>query len=554
MRSISPRMVEESERPTRVATCRWMRERHVHLGERSGALGWVLGAGNVQRRALRAARTCKGHRGQASAPWAWGTAWKRRPVDRVKWRVPPGCLALRAQQQPREGEGEEEYEFVDDDDDDDDEEDKGGEEDEEEYEEAEDDDEEEEYEEAEDGGDDDDEEEEEEEEEEQAEKQATRRGPDFHSEYQDQDWSKVVKARLAALRGERSLFPSTSTRTVKAGASTWEEEPLTRVEYYSPAKINVFLRVLRRRMDGFHDIASVFQAVTLADKLYIEKLPDGADDDVLECDSPQVPLDKSNLIIKALETFRVRTGLSTRFHVRLEKTIPMQAGLGGGSSNAATAMFAANRLCGRPATIRQLTEWASEVGSDTAFFMSRGTAHCTGRGEILKRMRPLGPTGLYIIKPRAHSLSTPQVYQALDLNQLTGKTPPDELLRSIQERGPFLTPLVNDLEEAAFRLVPGLRDFKQLIESYGFKRVLMSGSGTSFFALGYPYGPDATQFEKNFLADVAQNDLGGFLSEGVEVYPCRFVHRFTEERWYMEPLPPEWLTADAADIPETFEY
>ena len=423
------------------------------------------------------------------------------------------------------------------------------EENEEEYEEAEDDDEEgeEEYEKAED---DDDEEEEEDEED----KRAIRRGPDFHSEYRDQEWSEVVKARLAALRGEQSLFPSISTRTVRAAASTREEEPLTRVEYYSPAKINVFLRVLRRRMDGFHDIASVFQAVTLADKLDVEKLPDGADDDVLECDSPQVPLDKSNLIIKALETFRVRTGLSTRFHVHLEKTIPMQAGLGGGSSNAATAMFAANRLCGRPATIRQLTEWASEVGSDTAFFMSRGTAHCTGRGEILQRMRPLGPTGLYIIKPRGYSLSTPQVYQALDLNQLTGKTPPDELLRSIQENGPFLTPLVNDLEEAAFRLVPGLRDLKELIESYGFKRVLMSGSGTSFFALGYPYGPDATQFEKNFLADVAQNDLGGFLREGVEVYPCRFVHRFTEERWYMEPLPPEWLTADAADIPETFEH
>merc|ERR1712007_191518 len=113
--------------------------------------------------------------------------------------------------------------------------------------------------------------------------------------------------------------------------------------------------------------------------------------DELVCNVPGVPTDDSNLVIRALNLFRKRSGVKTFFHIQLEKAIPAQAGMGGGSSNAATAFFAANALTGSPATPSELIEWAKDpiIGSDAAFFLSRGIAYCTGRGEIVEPVDPL---------------------------------------------------------------------------------------------------------------------------------------------------------------------
>lgn len=160
------------------------------------------------------------------------------------------------------------------------------------------------------------------------------------------------------------------------------------VSLLSPCKINLFLRILRRRGDGFHELASLFQTVSLFDTLDFWELPPDPDEPLCSMEvtpdslgAADIPVDDSNLVMRAMALFAERTGEKRRLHCRLHKAIPAQGGLGGGSADAATALFAANRLAGYPATQEQLIEWGAELGSDISFFFSRGTAYCTGRGE-----------------------------------------------------------------------------------------------------------------------------------------------------------------------------
>jgi 4-diphosphocytidyl-2-C-methyl-D-erythritol kinase len=242
----------------------------------------------------------------------------------------------------------------------------------------------------------------------------------------------------------------------------------------SPAKLNLFLKVLRRRPDGFHDLASLFQAISLHDLLHVGL----ADQDALTCDVAGVPTDRTNLIVKAAELFRQKTGLQAYVNVHLEKRIPMEAGLGGGSSNAATTLWALNELTGRPAPLQQLQTWAGDIGSDVAFFLSEGTAYCTGRGECLMPLPPLAARELTLVKP-PEGLSTPSVFKALNVSQLP-ENDPQSSLESWARGQPIC---FNDLEYPAFRLMPALQTLKQTLRQ-SFETVLMSGSGTSFFCLG----------------------------------------------------------------------
>lgn len=148
---------------------------------------------------------------------------------------------------------------------------------------------------------------------------------------------------------------------------------------FSPAKINIFLRIVRRREDGFHDLASLFHVIDLGDDMTFSLLPRGSTSDQLTCNFPDIPTDESNLVIKALNLFRRKTGATERFSIDLLKRVPHGAGMGGGSGNAATTLWAANEMCGRPATAEQLLEWSGEIGSDISVFFSSGAAYCTGR-------------------------------------------------------------------------------------------------------------------------------------------------------------------------------
>lgn len=114
---------------------------------------------------------------------------------------------------------------------------------------------------------------------------------------------------------------------------------------FSPSKINLFLRIIRRRPDGYHDLASLFHVIDLGDSMTFTPIDN--DQDNLICNIPDIPTDDSNLVIRALNLYRSKTGVQQFFEVNLEKMVPHGAGLGGGSANAATALWAANEICGK---------------------------------------------------------------------------------------------------------------------------------------------------------------------------------------------------------------
>jgi len=254
---------------------------------------------------------------------------------------------------------------------------------------------------------------------------------------------------------------------------------------YSPAKTNLFLRITKKRDDGFHELASVFQALGLGDTLEISRLPDSATADALSCNVAGVPLDGKNLIVQAFDLFRSKTGQTVFFNCDIDKQTPMEGGMGGGSSNCATALWAANKLCGDAASDEDLMVWGGALGSDVSFFLSEGTAYCTGRGEVIQNISPplsTPPGVFYILKP-AEGCSTPAVYKALGLEKGQALEGPDPvaLRDKMVKEGISQSVCVNDLEPPAQAVLPKLRDIKQALMDGGFSTVLLSGSGATTF-------------------------------------------------------------------------
>lgn len=150
-----------------------------------------------------------------------------------------------------------------------------------------------------------------------------------------------------------NVADSASSTSPDAKAS--QDPPPTSISLFSPCKINLFLRIIRKRPDGYHDLASLFQAIGFGDKLELSKLDANDEGDEFTCNMEGVPTDSSNLVLRALQLMREKTGMTQqRFRANLIKQVPAQAGLGGGSANAATAMWGANELMGRPATLEQV--------------------------------------------------------------------------------------------------------------------------------------------------------------------------------------------------------
>jgi 4-diphosphocytidyl-2-C-methyl-D-erythritol kinase len=154
----------------------------------------------------------------------------------------------------------------------------------------------------------------------------------------------------------RTSFGAVADATVESSSSS--SSPAETLCLFSPCKINLFLRIIRKREDGFHDLASLFQAIGFGDTLELSRLEesDHIDNDEFSCNMAGVPKDSSNLVLRALQLMREKTGnTKTFFRANLIKQVPAQAGLGGGSANAATAMWGANELLGRPASLEQVS-------------------------------------------------------------------------------------------------------------------------------------------------------------------------------------------------------
>mmetsp|Transcript_27759 Transcript_27759/g.89552 ORF Transcript_27759/g.89552 Transcript_27759/m.89552 type:complete len:342 (+) Transcript_27759:54-1079(+) len=309
---------------------------------------------------------------------------------------------------------------------------------------------------------------------------------------------------------------------------------------FSPAKVNLFLRVLGKRDDGFHELASLFQAIDVGDVLRFGVLPSSAVRDEIECDLPELPTDESNLVTRAISLFRSRVPSAPFVRCFLEKALPMEAGLGGGSSNAATALWAMNELSGRPATRNELIDWSADLGSDVTFFLGdTGTAYCTGRGEIVEPLKPLsGATELFVVKPRAVGLPTPLVFETLGktLNYatLSPRDPRADLLQAFtSDAGPGPDDFVNDLEPPAFQVEPKLRDLKAKLTKYFPAGAMMSGSGTALFAIlddAQRTDLDMEQFPGTFRAE-CREDLG----LDVFVWRVAFANKPHKDSWFDHP-------------------
>ncbi|MFM2080783.1 MAG: hypothetical protein RLZZ124_1232 [Cyanobacteriota bacterium] len=294
----------------------------------------------------------------------------------------------------------------------------------------------------------------------------------------------------------------------------------------APAKINLHLEVLGLRPDGFHELAMVMQTLDLADQLSLRPTADGRIS--LSCDQPGLPTDGGNLIVRAAELLRARAGLpELGAAIRLDKRIPVGAGLAGGSSDGAAALVGLNELWGCGFNRSQLHAMAAELGSDMPFCLDGGTQLCFGRGEVLESAGLAAPPalGVLLIKHPEATVSTPWAYgrcrdQRADF--YLSEEVEFEQRREALRQGPLLAalrgeralpPIRNDLQAVVEPEVASVRQGLDLLRrSAGALAVAMSGSGPSLFAL----------FEAPAAAEAARHGAAEALAAGgFEAWSCR---------------------------------
>lgn len=249
--------------------------------------------------------------------------------------------------------------------------------------------------------------------------------------------------------------------------------------FKSPAKVNLFLKVLGKRPDGYHELATLMQPVSLFDELEIS-VTEGDGIDVVT-DSAEAPGGEDNLAYRAARVFFQATAMRRRVEITLKKAIPVGAGLGGGSSDAAAVLMALNEMSGVWLPDGALMEMAARLGSDVPFFILKGPALAGGRGEKLKRVR-LPELHYVLVNPGFH-VSTAWVYSSLGL---TKESENNNLLYSyevpVSPEG-VAAALVNDLEAVTARQYPEISGLKEKLRGAGALGALMSGSGPTVFGV-----------------------------------------------------------------------
>jgi 4-diphosphocytidyl-2-C-methyl-D-erythritol kinase len=258
-------------------------------------------------------------------------------------------------------------------------------------------------------------------------------------------------------------------------------ETVESLEARAPAKINLCLRVLGRRPDGFHDIFSIMQAVDLYDDLSFERMPGGGV--TIDCNDPAVPLGDDNLIAQAYYLMKDRCSLTDGLRVKLRKRIPIGSGLGGGSSDCATTIKAINKLSTLSLSKGRMMEIGAQLGSDVPFFLSSGSAIVEGRGEVIRDIEIIPDFSAVIVVPEVH-ISTGDIYSRLRLDltneNMRGRFTINQDSLGLSE----LTGLIgNDLEELVVSDCPEVRRVRDDLAACGLENVSMSGSGSAVFAL-----------------------------------------------------------------------
>jgi 4-diphosphocytidyl-2-C-methyl-D-erythritol kinase len=260
------------------------------------------------------------------------------------------------------------------------------------------------------------------------------------------------------------------------------------LEKASCCKVNLLLNILGKRPDGYHELETVMHPLPLCDQLAFERAGDGLQ---LSCSDPALPVNAKNLVFQAAVHFAKAAGLGPGDGVRihLQKNIPVAAGLGGGSGNAAVTLLALNELFGQPLPAPKLAELAASLGSDVPFFLQTGPALATGRGEVIQPLDafPAMRGVCFVLVHPGFGISTPWAYQQLAnfpaaAHGTAGRA--QRLIALLQTSletaaGEFY----NSLEAPALRKYPLLALFQEFFRENGAPATLMSGSGSATFAL-----------------------------------------------------------------------
>jgi 4-diphosphocytidyl-2-C-methyl-D-erythritol kinase len=253
-----------------------------------------------------------------------------------------------------------------------------------------------------------------------------------------------------------------------------------RLQLLTPAKINLFLRITGRRLDGYHELDSLFLPISLFDRITIEAddVQDAATVSV-RCDWPEIPTDDRNLAVRAARLFMEEMRLRWRVGIDLDKAIPAGAGLGGGSSDAGAVLRMIARLHGSEA--RALAPLALRLGADVPFFLDPRPARVHGVGERITYLTADCRLHLVIGVPPV-SVPTAEIYRHLEHHQWSGAGPA-ALPSPIEATTVTSAMLVNDLESVAVARYPQILEIKALLEALGATGAMMSGSGGAVFGL-----------------------------------------------------------------------
>lgn len=287
------------------------------------------------------------------------------------------------------------------------------------------------------------------------------------------------------------------------------------------AKINWSLQILGKRTDGYHEIRTTLQTISLQDDLHFERRDDGIIS--LSCDDPEIPYGRDNLMVRAAHALKDRYSVNDGVYIHLQKKIPTKAGLGGASSNAAVTLLALAQLWHVEASAEDLAQLAGSLGTDVPFFLFGGCASATGTGTNVTRLPDEEVKHLIVVHPRA-SISTAEAYKVLKSPALTSNIPIPILSSSPgQENSRSSVPgelreLRNDFESVIFDMEPEIERAKSALLMAGAQGALLAGSGSSVFGI----------FSDRKAQQGALNEIQ--LEAGWRVFDCVTVSRIEYAR------------------------
>lgn len=285
---------------------------------------------------------------------------------------------------------------------------------------------------------------------------------------------------------------------------------MTKIQVKCPAKINLTLEVLNKRDDGFHNIKSIMQMISLYDVLDIE-IKESTKNEILLCgSSDEIPYNEKNLVYKAAKLFLDETKIeNTRIEIYIEKNIPIAAGLAGGSTDAAGTLFGLNEIFERPLNRYKLHTLCAQLGSDLNVCLEGGCILAESRGEKISKLKSVS-CPLTLIKPRKLGITAKEAYTKYSLRE---EKPhyhmTEKMLESLTNSEKIKDFLYNDLESAVFNDYKELQEIKRIIPD-----AIMSGSGSTYFVL--------RELEENPFSEEYQVISGlNFINDGITIGVCK---------------------------------